>query len=305
MTREELNGDKQAEIFKEEKWKKRKNKIKKFIKISLIIIVFLYCFFFYAENYSTSKIIVKEKRIINERIPNSFNGIKIIHFSDLHYGSNIDYDKLKEIVKIINYRNPDLVFFTGDLIDKNYVLESKEQEKLILELQKISSSLGKYAVFGNEDVENYSTIMNQSNFIVLNNEYDLIYNKTNEAILLSGFSSSLNNKIDINKSLDYYNKETANSNIYSIALFHEPDAAEEILNVHPLDLLLAGHSHNGNVRIPYLGSFMKIDGAKKYNQSYYRINNSELFITSGLGTQNGGIRLFCRPSINFFRLSNS
>lgn len=305
MTRQELNEDKQQIIFQEEKRKKRKKNIKKIVKFFFIIVIVLYIFFLYAENISTAKIIVNEKRIINEKIPNSFNGIKIIQFSDLHYGSNVNLDKVKEIVKLINYRNPDLVFFTGDLIDKNYKLESDEQEKLILELQNISASLGKYAVFGNEDLENYSTIMNQSNFTLLNNEYELIYNKTNEAILLTGFSSLLTKNINIDKALEYFSIETANSNIYSIGLLHEPDSVDSILNKKQLDLLLAGHSHNGNIRIPYIGSFIRTEGANKYNDSFYNINNSLLYISSGLGTQNGGIRLFCRPSINFFRLSNS
>jgi predicted MPP superfamily phosphohydrolase len=70
------------------------------------------------------------------------------------------------------------------------------------------------------------------------------------------------------------------------------------------DLFLAGHSHNGNIRIPFINkSIYKVEGAKKYDQDYYKIKNSNLYISSGLGTTNG-IRLFCRPSINFFRLSN-
>lgn len=305
MTREELNEDKQEEIFKEENRKVKKQVIKKIIKYTILFIVLLYAFFFYAENVSTTRIIVNEKRITNNRIPSSFNGMKIIHFSDLHYGSNIDLDKVKEIVSIINKRKPDIVVFTGDLIDRSIELNNKEQESLIKELQKIDSPLGKYAVIGDEDKDNYSTIMNQSNFIVLNNEYDLLYNKTNEAILLTGFSSSLNKTIDINKAMDYYNLDVANSNIYSIGLLHEPDSTDDILNVHSIDLLLAGHSHNGNIRIPFLGSISKRDGAMKYDQAFYNIGDTNLFISSGLGTQDNGIRLFCRPSINFYRLSNS
>lgn len=305
MTREELNEDKQEEIFKEENRKVKKQVIKKIIKYTILFIVLLYAFFFYEENVSTTRIIVNEKRITNNRIPSSFNGMKIIHFSDLHYGSNIDLDKVKEIVSIINKRKPDIVVFTGDLIDRSIELNNKEQESLIKELQKIDSPLGKYAVIGDEDKDNYSTIMNQSNFIVLNNEYDLLYNKTNEAILLTGFSSSLNKTIDINKAMDYYNLDVANSNIYSIGLLHEPDSTDDILNVHSIDLLLAGHSHNGNIRIPFLGSISKRDGAKKYDQAFYNIGDTNLFISSGLGTQDNGIRLFCRPSINFYRLSNS
>lgn len=305
MTREELNEDKQEEIYKEENRKARKEVIKKIVKYTIILVIFLYSFFFYAENVSTTKIIVNETRITNNKIPTSFNGMKIIHFSDLHYGSNIDINKVKEIVSIINKRKPDIVVFTGDLIDKNVELNNKDQEALITELQKINSPIGKYAVIGDEDKDNYATIMNQSNFTVLNNEYDLIYNKTNDAILLTGFASSLNKTIDINKGLDYFNLDVANTNIYSIALLHEPDSTDEIIKVHPMDLLLSGHSHNGNIRIPFIGSISKKDGAKKYDQAYYNINNSLLYVSSGLGTEDNGIRLFCRPSINFYRLSNS
>ncbi|MDO4995603.1 MAG: metallophosphoesterase [Bacilli bacterium] len=305
MTREELNEDKQEEILKEENRKARKKVIKKIVKYTVILIIFLYAFFFYAENVSTVKIVVNEERITNTKIPISFNGLKIIHFSDLHYGSNIDKDKVKEVVTLINKRKPDIVVFTGDLIDKSIELDNKEQESLITELQKIDSPLGKYAIIGDEDKDNYSTIMNQCNFVVLNNEYDLVYNKTNDALLITGFSSSLNNTIDINKALDYYNLDFANTNIYSIGLLHEPDSTDDILNIHQMDLLLAGHSHNGNVRIPFIGSVTKRNGAKKYDQAYYKINNSKLYISSGIGTQDNGIRLFCRPSINFYRLSNS
>ncbi len=305
MTRQELNEDKQKEIFKEENRQKRKKIIIKVVKIIIIFLIAFYSFFLYQTYIATSNVIVKEKRIINKNIPNSFNGTKIIHFSDLHYGSNIDYKKLKSIVKLINSRNPDLVFFTGDLIDKNHSLNNKEQEKLIDELKDINASLGKYAVSGDEDLDNFTTIMNQSGFIVLNNEYDLLYNKTNDAILLSGFASSINKNIDINKGMQYYSQDTANSNIFSIVITHEPDNTDNILNVHDVDLILSGHSHNGNIRFPYLGTIFTTNGAKKYKNDYYKINNSSLYISSGLGTRKNEIRLFCHPSIYFFRISNS
>ena len=97
---------------------------------------------------------------------------------------------------------------------------------------------------------------------------------------------------------------TYNTNIFTITLTHEPDNTTEILNKYRSDIILAGHSHNGQIRIPYLGTPFKKQGAKKYDQPYYKINNSKLFISSGLGTNGNGIRLFTHPSINFFRLSS-
>lgn len=302
MTREELNHDKQKKIFKEENKEKRIKRIKSFFKFSFYLLIISTCIFLYITYISTSKIIVKEKRIINEKIPSSFNGTKIIQFSDLHYGSTMFYDDLKKLVALINERKPDLVVFTGDLISKNKKLTTKEQEKITTLLSQIDTTLGKYAILGNEDTENILTIYNQSNFTVLNNDYDLIYKNDNNSILLTGTSTT--NLANIDKSFAYLTDPTHNSNIFTLALIHEPDLTSNILEKYNVDLILAGHSHNGNIIIPFLGPLYHPKGAKEYIDEYYKIDNTQLFISSGLGTTNVNIRLFCRPSINFFRLSN-
>lgn len=301
MTREELNKEIQKEIFDEQNEHKRQKIIKIIIKLICFIIVFFTIFYAYTTYISTVKIRVREYRITNKKIPNSFNGLKIIQLSDLHFGSTMFDDNVDKIQKMVNIRKPDIVVFTGDLIDKNYKLTSKNQEKLIEKLKNIKASLGKYAILGDEDNEMISTIFNQSNFQVLRNEGDLIYKDDDNSILLVGISSK---EKDIDKAYDYFSKENHNSNIYTITIFHEPDTIDDIISKYNSDLALAGHSHNGNIRIPIINyPLYKSKGAKKYNQDYYKINNTELYISSGLGTKTG-IRLFCRPSINFFRLSN-
>ena len=197
MTREELNQTKQEEIFNEERREKRKHLVMIFLKITLILILIFLSAFFYITYISTSSLIVKEQRIINEKIPASFNGMKIVQFSDLHYGTTVFQSEVKNLVKQINERNPDLVVFTGDLIDQNYNLKSKERESLITELKKIKASLGKYAIMGEEDGDDFITIFNQSNFTILNNDYELIYKNDNTPILLIGLSSTLKEEIDI------------------------------------------------------------------------------------------------------------
>ncbi|MBQ9019338.1 MAG: metallophosphoesterase [Bacilli bacterium] len=302
MTREELNKEIHKELFKEEKQEKIKGLIKIIIKTILFLIIFFTVFFLYTTYISTVKISVREYRIKNNNIPNSLNGLKIIQFSDLHYGTTMFLKNVKEVKKIINKRKPDIVVFTGDLIDKNYKLSSKEQEKLINELNEIEVNLGKYAILGDEDNEKISTIFNQSNFIVLRNEYDLIYKDDNNPILLVGISSK---EKDFEKAYSYFKEENHKSDIYTITLIHEPDTVEDISGTYNSNLYLAGHSHNGEIRIPFIKyPIIQFKGSKKYNQDYYKINNSKLYITSGLGSKSG-IRLFCRPSINFYRLSNN
>lgn len=305
MTREQLNEEKQQEIFKEQNKEIIKKIVKKVMKIFLIILVIGTIFFSYTTYVSSVKIKVREYRITEKKIPASFNGLKIIQLTDLHYGTTMFNENVKDIVKMTNDRKPDLIVFTGDLIDKNYKLTNKEQEEIIKELKKLSASLGKYAIIGDEDNEKTNTILNQANFTILKNESELIYQKNNEPILLVGLSSNSKNQ-NIEKAYSYFKQDVFNSNIYTITLLHEPDTVDDIIESYNSDLFLAGHSNNGNIRLPFVKySLFKVEGAKKYDQDYYNLGNSKLYISSGLGTTNqSNIRLFCRPSINFFRLSN-
>ena len=304
MTREEINEKKQNEIFKEQNIEKIKKLVKTIVKTTLLIITLSFLFFAYTTYISTTKVHVREYRINNKKIPESFNGIKIIHFSDLHYGTTIDYNNLKKTIKKINDRKPDIVVFTGDLIDDDYNISSKEQEKLTNLLNQINATLGKYAVLGDEDKDKYNIILNQSNFNILNNDYDLIYNNANKPILLIGLESLTSGNQDIEKAYSYFKQESHNSSIYTIGIVHEPDSASYMIN--KTDLILSGHTHNGNIRIPILNyPLIKVSGGKKYNKDYYKIGKTKLYISSGLGTDNStGIRLFCRPTISLYRLSN-
>lgn len=301
MTREELNKSVQIEVDYEKQQEKKQKIIKACIKLSIFLVVFSIIFYAYTTYISTITVGVREYRIKNEKIPNSFNGLKVAQFSDLHFGSTMFNDNFKNIVKLINERKPDIVVFTGDLIYKKYKLQSKEQEELIDELKSINASLGKYAILGDEDNEKVSTIFNQSNFTVLRNEYELLYKNDDNPILLIG---TYTNEIDVEKAFGYFNEANHNANIFTMTLIHKPDTFNEINSSHHSDLYFAGHSHNGNVRIPFKNyPLFKVEGAKEYNQDYYKVDNSDLYISSGLGTPNG-IRLFCRPTISFYRLSN-
>ena len=300
-TREELNKDKHKKIASEKEKEEKRKKIVFTFKLIVFSIIFITALFFYITYISNLHIIVRENRIVSKKIPNSFNGTKIIQFSDIHFGTTITKNELSNLVKIINSRKPDIVVFTGDLINKDYELSSKELEEIISALNKINPPLGKYAIRGEEDDESFITIFNQCNFTILNNDYELIYKDDTTPILLVG----VDNKPDINKAFKYYKDSNYNSNIFTTTILHKPDYVEEINSLsYKSDIYLAGHSHNGQIRIPFLGTPLRKKGSQKYYNEYYNLKNSKLYITSGIGTNGSGIRLFTHPSINLFRLSN-
>ncbi len=294
MTREEVNENLQEDIDLEEKIKNRKKIVLNIIKIIILIIVLFILFFFINKYINTGIIKVNEHRIINEKIPDNFNGIKIIQVSDIKYGSNINNDDINKLVKIINERKPDIVLYTGNLIDDEYKLDSKEREKIINSLQKIDASLGKYAVYGDEDKEDFMTIMNQSGFTILNNSKDLIYNEGNTPITLVGLD--IYSKSNLNEAF-----KDINNSFYTIVIANSDYYVDDLIKFKP-NLVLVGGNSNGYIRLPVVGGLIK--GEHKYTNPYYEKDGIKIYVSSGIGTDNIGIRFNNLPSINFFRISN-
>ena len=279
--------------------------MKKIVRFFLIIFLLITITIIYARYGGTSGLITKEYKIEPSLIGEDFDGLKVVHFSDLHYLRVTNNDKLKEIVDEINLIKPDIVFFTGDLIDKDFTLTDKDKDDLINGLSSIKAKYGKYAVLGNhdyvKDIEIFKDIYSNSNFNLLQNSYDIIYSSNNDKLFIGGVDNYSYNEADINKVMEYFND---NSDIsYKIILVHEPDYIDNILTNYNVNLVLAGHSHNGQINIPYIKNFFLPYGSRKYYENYYKVNDTDLYISSGIGESSVNFRLFNKPSINFYRIN--
>lgn len=279
--------------------------MKKIVSFFLIIFLLITLTIIYARYCGTSGLITKEYKIESSLIGEDFDGLKVVHFSDLHYLRVTNNDKLKEIVDEINLIKPDIVFFTGDLIDKDFTLTDKDKDDLINGLSSIKAKYGKYAVLGNHDyvknIEIFKDIYSNSNFNLLQNSYDIIYSSNNDKLFIGGVDNYSYNEADINKVMEYFND---NSDIsYKIILVHEPDYIDNILTNYNVNLVLAGHSHNGQINIPYIKNFFLPYGSRKYYENYYKVNDTDLYISSGIGESSVNFRLFNKPSINFYRIN--
>ncbi|MDD4623813.1 MAG: metallophosphoesterase [Bacilli bacterium] len=274
----------------EENKKKIKFKIIGFIFIGITLII-TYGFVFGIKGLK-----IKEYNVIDKNLPISFYGLKVVHFSDLHYGRIVKEKNVIKIIEEINNLEGDIVIFTGDLIDRDTKINSTIKNVLIDNLSKIKSTYGNYFVGGNHDLvkKDFYEIMETSNFNNLENNNDIIY-KDDDSIYLTGIPSSVEKNITFN-----LNKELPK---YKILLMHEPDNMKYI-SKYNMNLVLAGHSHNGQVRLPIIGKIITPKGAKIYYDEYYKVNNTNFYISSGLGTSVLDIRLFNKPSINLYRLVN-
>ena len=121
------------------------------IKLILIIVLSLTLTILYARYIGTKRFEVREYRVESNVLTENFSGLKVIHFSDLLYGSTVELKDVNNMVSRINILKPDLVLFTGDLISTEYKMSDTDREKLVDSLSKIDASIGKYAIYGDAD----------------------------------------------------------------------------------------------------------------------------------------------------------
>lgn len=259
------------------------------VKILFVLIIIIFCFYLYGRFINPSSFKVLEIAITDNNLNNDYNGLKIVQISDLHYNRTTNEDTLKKIVNETNKLNPDLIIFTGDIFD-NKNISTKDGETLIKYLSDLKAKLFKFACLGDYDLRNVTTIksiLENSNFIVLDNASKLIYYNSSTPINIIGITNTDNIS------------ELYNNDYYNITIMHKPDLIKDINNTN---LAFAGHSLGGQFRIPFIGGVRKKSGANTYYEEFYQVNKAKLYISNGIGTEDISMRTFNSPSITLYRL---
>lgn len=288
------------DLNKKLKEEKRNRRNKKIHKLLLIIFIIFSLILIYARFIEPNLITTNEIKITSPNIDDTFHGLKILHFSDLHYGMTVDSNYMERLIKEFNKLKPDIVLFTGDLIEDDYVLTNEEKNDLINYLSQINYTYGKYAIVGNHDYfnENYEEIMEKSNFNLLRNNYDIIYKEDNSILIFGSDDAIYSEPV-----FDILNDEETKNTDYKIIMIHEPDIVEDLVYNYDVSLVVAGHSHNRQVNIPFIKPFWLPYLAEKYYEGYYNINNTPIYISNGIGTSTVKFRFLSFPSINFYRIT--
>ena len=282
----------------------RKVKVRKWVKIIFILLLIISSIVLYSRFIGTNGLVIKETAIVDSNLPKNFYGLKIVQISDIHYKVTTTKEELKKVVKEINLLKPDIVILTGDLFDSNIKYKKNDYADLIKILNDIDYNIGKYAIKGEDDlkINKWEEVISESNFIDLNDKHEFIYSNGINPLLLVGISSNYK-KNHIKKTLASIHEEINTEYKYSILLLHEPDVIDDI-DYSKFNLILAGHTHGGQVKLPFIGGIIKDKYSKIYTNDYYDLENTKLYISSGIGTSKYKFRLLNTPSFNFYRLRN-
>lgn len=279
-----------------------KKKINRIVMIICILVGFT--IFLYLQNNLIS---ITEIKITSSKIPSSFKGYKILQISDLHnkkFGDNQDVliQKMKSI-------DPDIIAITGDLIDsKSYDAE--------VSMQLIREMVKKYPVYfvtGNHEQWSgkYNSLekeLKKYGVNVLRNEHVGI-RKGEQEINLLGIDDpefGTGNRDEGNIIIDEIKKAKIEMqpDRYNVLLFHRPEFIKEYTNER-LDLVLSGHAHGGQVRLPFIGGLVAPNQGvlPKYTAGLYVEQNTSMVVSRGLGNSIIPQRILNRPEIVVVQLN--
>lgn len=274
--------------------------MKKFLSVLSILMTILIMIYIYARFIEPELLTVRYETINTDYIKN--DEIKILQFSDTHISEYFDIDDLNNAIDKINEENPDIVVFTGDLIDQFNNYENKENIHEIWEILGSINAPIKYAVYGNHDYGGgaekvYKEIMEKSGFKLLINEKEELpqYN-----INFIGMDDSIFGEYEpavISGNMD--------KDMYNIVLSHEPDVADRLLE-YSIDLLLAGHSHGGQVNLPFANYLPSL--GEKYVRGFYDFENfrqTKVYVNIGLGTSTIPMRFMAAPELTVITLKGN
>lgn len=243
--------------------------------------------------YQVNKIPLRVKNL-----PEGFKGWKIVQISDVHLGFHYGIDEFKEVVKIINGLGPDILFFTGDLVQAGF----QEAEVVVPLLSELKAPRGgKWAVSGNHDYLTKDKVVKaflDSNFNYLENNYGYI-SLNQQRLYIAGLDDIMYGRPSLDEAFLGLSEEDC-----VLLLVHEPDTAD-LSCKYPASAQFSGHSHGGQVRIPFYGPIIRQELAEKYFDGLYYVGEKRmpLYVNRGIGTTELPVRLACRPEITLFLLS--
>jgi predicted MPP superfamily phosphohydrolase len=260
--------------------------------------------FLYASEISRHELETVSTTLRIRNLPEAFHGFRIAQLSDIHLAEFTEEAFLTYAVHRINILKPDMVLLTGDYVSDGprpirYAINAAGRCGEIL--RRIESPL-RYATLGNHDVNVGSSevleALRTHDIQTLVNQYVPI-ERDGQRLWLSGLDDAGRGTPDIERSVP------AHLDAPLLMMCHEPDFADTIVR-HPrgmlADVLFAGHTHGGQVRLPFLPPLALPPMGKLYPAGLFHLNRTQLYVNRGLGTVELPIRFNCPPEITLHTL---
>ena len=241
-------------------------------------------------------------------LPEGFEGMRIVQLSDIHMDEYTEPFFLREVVRKVNQLKPDAVFLTGDYISvgprsRHFAIRASWHCAQILDGLECRQ---RYAVLGNHDYAagsgEISEALSSHGIRMLNNRA-IPLERNGARIWLAGMIDPLNCNPRPDLAIPEAIRNRRNEPV--VLLCHAPDFADPLLRTaegRSVSLMLSGHTHGGQVHLPFMGPLTLPVMGKKYVHGWYRLEQMQLYVNRGIGTVGIPFRFNCPPEITAFAL---
>ena len=283
--------------------------MKKFYVILTILMVLLILMVSFVLNvqWENTSIGVTRYNVKSKELPKAFDGYKIILLTDLQGSDFVEQMHNKVSLEVQNANSGYMIVFVGDLLDGGVAQSDNVANRLISALEGFGSF---YAVSGNHDLwtdrlDDYIAMWKDKVKFLENKSVEI--ERNGEYITMYGISDPYVWNYDEAKNIvNEYRKELYVGDGYNILLFHRANMLDEFID-DEFDLVLSGHIHGGQVRLPFIGGLKSPHGDwfPKYDGGVYKNKNNIFIVSRGLGNAVDVPRVFNRGEIVVITLRSS
>jgi predicted MPP superfamily phosphohydrolase len=258
----------------------------------------------YAGEFERHWLDVRQVSIRLGNLPEGLRGFRIVQLADFHYGEYSEPTYLRAAVDVTNSLNPDMVTLTGDFISAGPLVRRISQQfayHCAALLSRIECPI-RYAVMGNHDAIvgriAVTDALTTHGIPVLHNQ-SVPIERGGGRLWLAGLADALiGAEVDLDAAIPRRRDPKKEP---LILMGHEPDYADHVTG-SGVDLMLSGHTHGGQIRIPFVPLFDLPPLGRKYVEGLFGIGGLQLYVTRGLGTVGVPFRFRCRPEITVITL---
>jgi uncharacterized protein len=272
-----------------------KNRIRNLLKILTLGFLVIFILVAYVRKIEPVWIDVVQVPVTLPRLSPALEGYRIVQITDIHADGWMDADRIAQITQQVNAQKPDLITLTGDYVTKN----AEKFAPALKSLSALNAPDGTIAILGNHDEwtnpKLITEVLESSNIKVLKNQV-ITLDRKGGLLNIAGLGDAWSGEDDMEKVLQQLPGIGA-----SIMLAHEPDVADRTVETKKFDLQLSGHSHGGQVSLPFMKLVTPPLG-HKYPVGQYQIGDLIQYTSRGVGTSGIRVRFNCRPEITVITL---
>ena len=259
---------------------------------------------FYAGEISRHELEIVYRTVTLPRLPDPFAGLKIVQISDFHFKEYTEASFLEAVVRRVNEVNPDLVVMTGDFVSSG-PLPRHFSARMSYHCAEILSQIQcprRYAILGNHDAlvgaHAVTDALVTHGIPVLTNT-SVALERDGRRLWLAGTQDALEGRPNLAAALPTGRNPDQEP---LILLAHEPDFADHAVG-RQIDLVFSGHTHGGQIRLPFLPPLLLPEMGTKYVEGLFRLRDGmQLHVNRGIGAVNLPFRFRCPPEISVITL---